>query len=520
MMMLWLMALLSETKARRTLHPFDLPQFQPVLQECRLQCPSTRRSIRELANLTIPDHFYVKRSSSTDGKRGWTALYDMAISMDMRIGERCELRHNQEWSTTSVAQRFSATLKVIPANPASFTIMQIHSVDFTGTDGIDYDKGPLLMLGRYTKEGITEHLWAKVRTSMSPKRGKPFDLGPRPIDFFDLDVVVENSVLRIFVDGHLKLEQNVQEWDVLRRNVFKTGTYVHGSGPHRVEYKELQMGPTKPLTVNETPSAGPRVLKIVVVDAKENKDLFDLENGQVLDLDSLADISLRVDVTEPQNVGSVAFKLDGQVVRVENKAPYAIAGDFPQGNFNPWKVEPGTHVVSVSSYSSRGAKGDEGDALTVSFEAVNLISLMQATAAPTLTPTIQPTVTPPSKSPTESPTLFLRTVEMVLIDVESGKSLDTLTDGFVVNTTIVPKFTVRANTRPKRVGSVLFAVNDDAAYRRENIYPYTIAGDNRGVSYKPWRAEPGEYTITATPYPESNHRGLKGEPLSIWITIV
>jgi hypothetical protein len=53
---------------------------------------------------------------------------------------------------------------------------------------------------------------------------------------------------------------------------------------------------------------------------------------------------------------SVHFTVDGHVVRTENAAPFALAGNTPQG-LNPWLLTIGTHTLSATVFSEQDAKG-------------------------------------------------------------------------------------------------------------------------------------------------------------------
>jgi hypothetical protein len=74
---------------------------------------------------------------------------------------------------------------------------------------------------------------------------------------------------------------------------------------------------------------------------------------------------------------------------------------------------------------------------------------------------------------------------------------------------------IRANTEPEAVGSVRFHLNG-ALQRTEDSAPYTLAGKD-GADYHAWTPEPGDYTLTATPY---NGAGASGdEALSVTFTV-
>jgi hypothetical protein len=59
------------------------------------------------------------------------------------------------------------------------------------------------------------------------------------------------------------------------------------------------------------------------VDADTNKDLYQLVDGAVLDLSVLPSINIRANVG---SVASVQFFLNDLFFRIENAAPFALAG--------------------------------------------------------------------------------------------------------------------------------------------------------------------------------------------------
>ena len=202
-----------------TVHPFDLLQFRPVLSQCRLQCPSTSPSTisdGRFDGVTIANHFYTANDDDDA----------IVLSMQDPVGNRCELRHNPEWSTSSTysaPQTFRATLCFEPNsnNAAAVTLMQIHSKNF-----LSYVKGPPLMLGwQAEKNGQHNHLWAKIRMNLATdsKSTTYFALGPLPRNTdFVLQVTVDSGILRIWIDGDLKLTHDWRYLD-LPQNYFKTG---------------------------------------------------------------------------------------------------------------------------------------------------------------------------------------------------------------------------------------------------------------------------------------------------------
>lgn len=117
--------------------------------------------------------------------------------------------------------------------------------------------------------------------------------------------------------------------------------------------------------------AGPFVKRLTLIDADTDRPVagFDpLPCGARLDLGTLPTprLNIRAD-TSPATVGSVGFRLDGTTVRLENGAPYALAGDDGGGDYYPWTPGGGLHVVSVTPYSGARGGGTAGPPLTVTF---------------------------------------------------------------------------------------------------------------------------------------------------------
>jgi hypothetical protein len=73
-------------------------------------------------------------------------------------------------------------------------------------------------------------------------------------------------------------------------------------------------------------------------------------------------------------------------------------------------------------------------------------------------------------------------------------------------------------TTTGEIGSVKFDLNN-AFFMMQNASPYTLTGDNYGTFFKPWIPQAGAYTVTATPYSQSDAGGVAGNPLTINFTV-
>ncbi|MFC6223002.1 PQQ-dependent sugar dehydrogenase [Hymenobacter artigasi] len=112
---------------------------------------------------------------------------------------------------------------------------------------------------------------------------------------------------------------------------------------------------------------------------------------------------------------------------------------------------------------------------------------------------------------------------LTLINADTDLDLQALTTGAVLNlaTLPTPNLTIRANTSPATVGSVLFVLGGtQAVSHNENLLPYALFGDSNG-DYNPWTPAiaVGSYTLTVTPYTAADNGGTAGTPLSISFTV-
>jgi hypothetical protein len=111
------------------------------------------------------------------------------------------------------------------------------------------------------------------------------------------------------------------------------------------------------------------VKEFYLIDAKTDKIIQPLENGDIINL-AVNKLPLNIQaVTDPEEVGSVVFKLNGKVFRVESQAPYALNGDL-DGDFLPWHPKVGKYKLEAIPYSKPNGKGVKGEPLMVYFELI------------------------------------------------------------------------------------------------------------------------------------------------------
>ena len=108
-----------------------------------------------------------------------------------------------------------------------------------------------------------------------------------------------------------------------------------------------------------------------LIDAQSDQPVagFDpIMQGATLELSALPTRQLNVRANIA-STGSVRFTLNGEDVRTENDAPYALAGDTA-GDYMDWTPEPGSYELTATPYSSENGGGEAGAPQKLSFEVV------------------------------------------------------------------------------------------------------------------------------------------------------
>jgi len=117
--------------------------------------------------------------------------------------------------------------------------------------------------------------------------------------------------------------------------------------------------------------------------------------------------------------------------------------------------------------------------------------------------------------------LVEKVVSFDLINTDTGLPMKKLTSGAILNLATMPtrNFSIRVNTSPAKVGSVILIMGGTASHKQvENLTPYALfGGDNK---YNSWTPALGSYTLTATPYAGSRGSDSVGTALSINFKII
>ena len=126
-------------------------------------------------------------------------------------------------------------------------------------------------------------------------------------------------------------------------------------------------------------AAAGEVTGLTLIDANTNRPIRALKDGDTVDFakDGGA-LNIRADVSG--RVGSVRFRLDGNTVRTESTAPFAVGGDR-NGNYSAWHVGPGRHTLVATPFPRANAQGAAGKALRIAFSVVGAARAPQARPA-------------------------------------------------------------------------------------------------------------------------------------------
>ncbi|MBW2458760.1 MAG: hypothetical protein JRI68_29950, partial [Deltaproteobacteria bacterium] len=118
----------------------------------------------------------------------------------------------------------------------------------------------------------------------------------------------------------------------------------------------------------------------------------------------------------------------------------------------------------------------------------------------------------------------LAVTHLTLIDADSDQPVpgfDPLEPGAVVDFALLPSghINIRASTDPEVVGSVVFGLDDENSQGVDDEPPYALFSETGG-DYSGWTPEPGNHTVTATPFPEPGGTGTAGQALTITFNVV
>lgn len=146
-------------------------------------------------------------------------------------------------------------------------------------------------------------------------------------------------------------------------------------GPFLVTYQVTDG--TNTTTITETVfvrNDNPEITNFTLVNADTNVDIFELTDGMQIDIASLSTLNLNIRATTNDITRSVRLNLTGELTasKIENVAPYALFGDFPQGNYFGKDFGLGMYTISATAFSESRTQGTASETLTVNFSIVTI----------------------------------------------------------------------------------------------------------------------------------------------------
>lgn len=109
-----------------------------------------------------------------------------------------------------------------------------------------------------------------------------------------------------------------------------------------------------------------------------------------------------------------------------------------------------------------------------------------------------------------------------LVNASTDKDLQTLNEGDVLDLSTLPRalLNIRANTTSAKIGSLVLELSGSEKHKQtENGRPYGLFLNTNG-NYEGRPLQPGDYTLTATPYSNTNGTGTKGVPRVIHFKVI
>ncbi len=168
-----------------------------------------------------------------------------------------------------------------------------------------------------------------------------------------------------------------------------------------------------------------------------------------------------------------------------------------------------------------GSRRPEVEKLIADYEARAGEAAARAAAAPKTGEPARAESPAPPPPPPEAPAIEVLSFTLINADTDQPiPEFDPLPDGAVLNLARLPTraLSIRANTKPEKVGSVRFGLDAIPSKQLEKQIPYALAG-SQGSNYDPWTPTLGTHTVTATPYANPAGTGPHGKILTVTFTV-
>ena len=264
-----------------------------------------------------------------------------------------------------------------------------------------------------------------------------------------------------------------------------TDTLSSNPADFTVFQDELYFSATVPATgreiwkLSESPA-----FTLTLIDAEQDQAITTLNTGSSVDLAALNLVGYNVEANVGDTISRVDFQLTGPLTvnTSDTSAPYSLFGD-EQGDFNTQQPQAGNYTLVVTPFSQENGNETAGEPITVTF---SLVANDLAVSSPRL------------------------------VQVPGGETLDSLQNGEEIFLAELPEFSLVADAT---AGSVLFNLTGaDTISTIQNTAPLALFGKENGQLIG-GSLTPGAYTLTVTPYSQSEGQGYAGEPLAVNFTV-
>lgn len=233
-----------------------------------------------------------------------------------------------------------------------------------------------------------------------------------------------------------------------------------------------------------------QIYSFTLIDAQEDKAIALITDGDSIHIPDLSTNELSIRANSGGSFGSILFRLDGDVVKAENSAPYALYG-ADGGDYNSWTPEFKTYNITATIHSLPQGQGQ---------------LLYTYTITVTFTSITEPT----------GPDTYA----LVLINADTDEDIEEITEGSIFNLEEIgtSNLNIRAES-DSLTQSVVFDYQGVENYHTENLIEYAI-GANDDDDYRPWTPDLGANSLTVTAYAMDNGQGDAGNSLSVNFEII
>ena len=147
-----------------------------------------------------------------------------------------------------------------------------------------------------------------------------------------------------------------------------------GAGVYEITYTFMEANGCTGMAIQSITVLSSEVNNIsgfILVNADTDQDIMTLEEGSIIELNSLTTSNLNIRAESTADVESVQLQLSGAMSqnRNENVAPYALFGDL-SGDYLPAEFAAGDYTLTATPYTGNNLSGTAGLSKTINFSVV------------------------------------------------------------------------------------------------------------------------------------------------------